>query len=95
MVDQAQTMMDEKKRLEIYHRINKLWIDDVAAVPLYQQVDLYGANTPAGLEGPQRRGDQGVRHVAEGREIGGAGGEPPRCRTAARGALTSAGPPLE
>jgi len=36
--------MDEKKRLEVYHRINKLWIDDVPAVPLYQQVDLYGAN---------------------------------------------------
>ena len=36
--------MDEKKRLEIYHRINKLWIEDAAAVPLYQQVDLYGAS---------------------------------------------------
>ena len=44
MVDQAQSMMDEKKRLEIYHRINKLWIDDAAAVPLYQQMDLYGAS---------------------------------------------------
>jgi peptide/nickel transport system substrate-binding protein len=44
MVDQAQTMMDEKKRLEIYHRINKLWIEEAAAVPLYQQLDLYGAN---------------------------------------------------
>jgi peptide/nickel transport system substrate-binding protein len=44
MVDQAQTMMDEKKRLEIYHRINKLWIDEMPAVPLYQQLDLYGAN---------------------------------------------------
>jgi ABC-type transport system substrate-binding protein len=36
--------MDEKKRLEIYHRINRLWIDDAAAVPLYQQLDLYGAS---------------------------------------------------
>ena len=36
--------MDEKKRLEQYHRINKLWIDDAAAAPLYQQIDLYGAN---------------------------------------------------
>jgi peptide/nickel transport system substrate-binding protein len=44
MVDQAQTMMDEKKRLEIYHRINKLWLEEAAAVPLYQQLDLYGAN---------------------------------------------------
>jgi peptide/nickel transport system substrate-binding protein len=44
MVDQAQTMMDEKKRLEIYHRINKLWIEEMPAAPLYQQMDLYGAS---------------------------------------------------
>ena len=44
MVDQAQSMMDEKQRLALYHRINKLWIDDAAAAPLYQQIDLYGAN---------------------------------------------------
>ena len=44
MVDEAQTIMDDKKRLEQYHRINKLWLDDQAAVPLYQQIDLYGAS---------------------------------------------------
>jgi len=44
MVDEAQRTMDDKKRLEIYQRVNKLWIDDAAAVPLYQQVDLYGAS---------------------------------------------------
>jgi len=44
LVDEAQRTMDEKKRLEIYHRINHLWIDDAAAVPLYQQLDLYGAS---------------------------------------------------
>jgi peptide/nickel transport system substrate-binding protein len=44
MVDQAQTMMDEKQRLAQYHRLNKMWIDDQAAVPLYQQIDLYGAS---------------------------------------------------
>jgi peptide/nickel transport system substrate-binding protein len=44
MVDEAQTIMDEKKRLEQYHRINKLWVDEMPAVPLYQQVDLYGVN---------------------------------------------------
>jgi peptide/nickel transport system substrate-binding protein len=44
MVDQAQSMMDEKQRLALYHRINKLWLDDAAAAPLYQQIDLYGAN---------------------------------------------------
>jgi len=43
MVDEAQKIMDPRKRLELYHRINKLWIDDAAAMPLYQQLDLYGA----------------------------------------------------
>lgn len=44
MVDEAQRTMDEKKRLEIYYRINKLWLEDAAAMPLYQQLDLYGAS---------------------------------------------------
>jgi peptide/nickel transport system substrate-binding protein len=44
LVDQAQTIMDEKKRLEQYHRINTLWVEDAAAMPLYQQLDLYGAS---------------------------------------------------
>jgi peptide/nickel transport system substrate-binding protein len=44
MVDEAQTIMDPKKRLEQYHRINRLWVEDAAAVPLYQQLDLYGAS---------------------------------------------------
>jgi len=35
---------DEKKRLEIYHRINKLWIEDAPAAPLCQQVVFNGAN---------------------------------------------------
>jgi peptide/nickel transport system substrate-binding protein len=44
MVDEAQTIMDEKKRLEQWHRINKVWLEDQAAAPLYQQIDLYGAS---------------------------------------------------
>jgi peptide/nickel transport system substrate-binding protein len=43
MVDQAQKVMDPKQRLALYHRINKLWVEDAAAMPLYQQLDLYGA----------------------------------------------------
>ena len=42
MLDEAQTIMDDKKRLEQYHRINRLWVDEMPAVPLYQQIDLYG-----------------------------------------------------
>ena len=48
LVAQAQTEMDEKKRREIYHRINKLWIEDAAAAPLYQQLDLYGVSKRVG-----------------------------------------------
>jgi peptide/nickel transport system substrate-binding protein len=44
MFDEAQTMMDSKKRLAQYHRINKLWVEETPAIPLYQQIDLYGAN---------------------------------------------------
>ncbi len=44
MVDEAQTIMDEKKRREQYMRINKLWVDETPAVPLYQQIDLYGVS---------------------------------------------------
>ena len=44
MVEQAQTQMDEKKRYAEYQKINKLWIEEVPAIPLYQQIDLYGAS---------------------------------------------------
>ena len=44
MFDEAQAIMDEKKRLQQYHRINKLWLEEMPAVPLYQQIDLYGVN---------------------------------------------------
>src|SRR6266446_3681704 len=44
MVDEAQSQMDEKKRYAQYQKINKLWIEEVPAIPLYQQIDLYGAN---------------------------------------------------
>src|SRR5213594_2827418 len=44
LIDLAQTQMDSKKRLESYHKINALWVEDAAAVPLYQQLDLYGAS---------------------------------------------------
>ena len=42
LVDEARTTMDEKKRLALYHEIGRIWSEDTPAVPLYQQVDLYG-----------------------------------------------------
>jgi len=36
--------MDSKRRLELFHRINRIVVDDAASMPLYQQLDLYGVN---------------------------------------------------
>ena len=58
MIDQAQTTMDAKKRLELYHKINRLWIEDAAAMPLYQQLDLYGATRRMVWKA---RGDEGIK----------------------------------
>jgi peptide/nickel transport system substrate-binding protein len=44
MVDEGVSIMDDKKRLEQWHRINKLWVEEMPAVPLYQQIDLYGVS---------------------------------------------------
>jgi peptide/nickel transport system substrate-binding protein len=44
MNDEAKQSMDPKRRLELFHRINHILIDDAAAMPLYQQIDLYGVN---------------------------------------------------
>src|SRR2546428_10612144 len=41
MADEAPEIMDDKKRLEQYHRINRLWVEEMPAGPLYQQTDLY------------------------------------------------------
>ncbi len=44
LIEQAQSTMDARKRAELYQRINRIWVEDAAAMPLYQQQDLYGAN---------------------------------------------------
>jgi peptide/nickel transport system substrate-binding protein len=58
MVDQAQTTMDAKERLEAYLRINRLWVDDTAGMPLYQQLDLYGATRRMAWKA---RGDETIK----------------------------------
>jgi peptide/nickel transport system substrate-binding protein len=58
MLDQAQTMMDARKRLDLYHKINRLWVEDAAAMPLYQQLDLYGATKRMVWKA---RGDEGIK----------------------------------
>ena len=58
MVDDAQKIMDSKKRLELYHKINRLWVEDAAAMPLYQQLDLYGATKRVAWKA---RGDERIK----------------------------------
>src|SRR5919108_3832417 len=60
MVDEPQTIMDEKKRLDQWHRINKLWLEELPAVPLYQQLDLYGVSKPLNWEARSAGGIQAV-----------------------------------
>jgi ABC-type transport system substrate-binding protein len=42
MNDEAKQSMDPRRRLELFHRMNRIVVDDAAAMPLYQQIDLYG-----------------------------------------------------
>ena len=58
MIEQAQSTMDAKKRYELYQRINRLWVDDAAAMPLYQQLDLYGATKRMAWKA---RGDEAIK----------------------------------
>lgn len=44
MIDEAQTSVDPKRRLELYAKAQRLMLDDGAVLPLYQQMDLYGVN---------------------------------------------------
>src|SRR3989442_15246483 len=41
MVYEVQAIMDDKKRLEQYHRINRLWVEEMPAGPPYPQLDPY------------------------------------------------------
>jgi hypothetical protein len=34
--------VDPKARLALYSKALKLWVDDGASIPLYQQMDIYG-----------------------------------------------------
>ena len=58
MIDEAQTVMDPKRRFELYQKINRLWVEDAAAMPLYQQLDLYGATKRVGWKA---RGDERIK----------------------------------
>ena len=74
MVDQAADDDGRQEAAQADLRINRLWVDDAAGMPLYQQLDLYGATQAHGLEGTRRRGHQGLR---DGREVAAPG---PGCR---------------
>jgi hypothetical protein len=43
-VEEARITMDEGKRLDLYRRLNRIWLGDAVAAPLYAQIDLYSVN---------------------------------------------------
>jgi len=44
LLDEAQTNMDPKKRLQLYAKADRFYIDDAPAICLYQQIDNYGVS---------------------------------------------------
>jgi peptide/nickel transport system substrate-binding protein len=44
LIDEAQTSVDPKRRLELYARAQRMMLDDGAVLPLYQQMDIYGVS---------------------------------------------------
>jgi peptide/nickel transport system substrate-binding protein len=44
LLEEGQTNMDPKKRLQAYYRADRIFVEDGAAIPLYQQIDNYGVN---------------------------------------------------
>ena len=44
LLEDGQTNMDQKKRLQIYAKASRFFIDDAPAIPLYQQIDNYGVS---------------------------------------------------
>ncbi len=44
LLEDAQTNMDAKKRLQLYSKASRFFLDDPPAIPLYQQIDNYGVS---------------------------------------------------
>ncbi len=44
LLDEGATVMDPKKRQQIYSKADKLFVEDAPCIPLYQQIDNYGVN---------------------------------------------------
>ena len=44
LLEDGQTTMDPKKRLEIYAKADRLFVDEGMAISLYQQIDNYGVS---------------------------------------------------
>jgi peptide/nickel transport system substrate-binding protein len=50
LIDEAQTAVDPKRRLELYAKAQRIMLDDGAVLPLYQQMDIYGVNKRVGFQ---------------------------------------------
>jgi peptide/nickel transport system substrate-binding protein len=50
LIDEAQTSVDRKRRLELYAKAQRIMLDDGAVLPLYQQMDIYGVSKRVSFE---------------------------------------------
>jgi peptide/nickel transport system substrate-binding protein len=50
LIDEAQTSVDPKRRLELYAKAQRIMLDDGAVLPLYQQMDIYGVSKRVGFQ---------------------------------------------
>jgi peptide/nickel transport system substrate-binding protein len=44
LIDEARSIMDKKKRLELYKQANKIFQEEVPWAFAYQQLDIYGVS---------------------------------------------------
>ncbi len=51
LLDEAATTVDPKGRLALYSKALQIFMDDVPAIPLYQQVDIYGVSKRVKFQG--------------------------------------------
>src|SRR5207249_12060400 len=89
LVDEAQTSVDPKRRLELYAKAQRLMLDDGAVLSLHQQMDLYGVNKRANFQALSSEQLVGVWMSLKDAKWSGSSsstscGRPGRCRSPAR-----------
>ena len=59
LLDEAATTVDPKARQALYSKALQIFMDDAPAIPLYQQMDIYGVGQAGEVPGPVVRAARG------------------------------------